>query len=356
MLKRLTGAKGPPSTEAVPSSTGSPMAHLRLPISSVSDSTSAFGPPQEGRAQGVTSSIPIIDLDHDEDMVEEETATGVVDPQRRGWVASLVNIISLRRSRTDATALGGDQQARRDPPRPPSCWKCTVDFSFTNRARVCPMCGHQFCKACLAEAAAEMPLIPADLQDSVMRANRLSADPDWTTLEDVQQLEHENRDDPEVLDHPVDEDDDLGLDTRDSATREEVRKGLNKLNGTLCHTCLSEAARDLLLDRVKARQERIQLYLAGRLTAFKSTPESNVAMVYRLGGNFLQALRAASSVLPMGAFAKYISGAYYLFRYGPLCIYGSDILEAIGMLSKLTSSAGIRSRWTANTADVAAAM
>lgn len=90
------------------------------------------------------------------------------------------------------------------------------------------MCGHQFCKACLAEAAAEMPLIPADLQDSVMRANRgvslltlpgrpwsgLSADPDWTTLEDVQQLEHENRDDPEVLDHPVDEDDDLGLDVR----------------------------------------------------------------------------------------------------------------------------------------------
>lgn len=82
----------------------------------------------------MTSSIPIIDLDHDEDMVEEETATGVVDPQRRGWVASLVNIISLRRSRTDATALGGDQQARRDPPRPPSCWKCTVDFSFTNRS------------------------------------------------------------------------------------------------------------------------------------------------------------------------------------------------------------------------------
>ncbi|KAF4686801.1 hypothetical protein FOZ62_010226 [Perkinsus olseni] len=361
MLGSITGTRDPSDTGG---STPPPPPVLRLPIanSTVSESPSAFGPPQEGRMERAADSVPVIDLEQeDEEMAVE--SPGVIEPQRHGWVASLASVLSLRRSKAEAappTREGSERGHMSDkvegPQAPPSCWKCTIGFSFTSRPRVCPMCGHQFCKACLAEAAAEVPLTPADLQDSVMRANRLSIDAEWTTLEDVQRLQQQQEDGSEARDADDDRQAELGRDTIDPGTREEVRKGLHKLDGTLCYACLGEAAKDLLLDRVKARQERIQLYLAGRLSAYKSSPESSVAMVYRLGGNFLQALRAASSVLPMGAFAKYISGAYYLFRYGPLCIYGSDILEAIGMLSKLTSSAGIRSRWTANTADVAAAI
>ncbi|KAF4667039.1 hypothetical protein FOZ61_008889 [Perkinsus olseni] len=364
MLGSTTATRDPSDTGG---STPPPSA-LRLPIgnSTVSESPSAFGPPQEGRMERAADSVPVIDLEQEDEEMAVESPSGI-EPQRRGWVATLASVLSLRRSKTEAappTTEGsgrghtGDKVAGEGPQAPPSCWKCTIEFSFTNRPRVCPMCGHQFCKACLAEAATEVPLTPADLQDSVMRANRLSIDAEWTTLEDVQRLQQQQEDGSEAREAADDDyhQAELGRDTIDPGTREEVRKGLHKLDGTLCYACLSEAAKDLLLDRVKARQERIQLYLAGRLSAYKSSPESSVAMVYRIGGNFLQALRTASSVLPMGAFAKYISGAYYLFRYGPLCIYGSDILEAIGMLSKLTSSAGIRSRWTANTADVAAAI
>ncbi|KAF4675880.1 hypothetical protein FOL47_007121 [Perkinsus chesapeaki] len=379
MFKRLTGRGGySTGLDASAMETSEP---LTLPLANVGTSvgSSAFGPPDAtmlDEAPGRASS-PIIQLD-DEDDAEEmahEPESGIESgpsPQRRSWVSSLANALSFRRSNTTPGPSDGTSQqaspnhdrnteeANQRPRPPPCCWKCTIDFTFTNRPRQCPMCGHPFCKACLAEAAGEVALTPAALQESVIRANRISVEAaERPTLGDLQRRqEQESMGGKEERDEACDGDDDaeLGLDAADSGTRDEVRKGLNKLSGMLCYACLSEASKDMLLDRVKVRQERIQLYLGGRLPAYKSAPETSVAMVYRLGGNFLQALRAASSVLPMGAFAKYISGAYYLFRYGPLCIYGSEIVEAIGMLSKLTSSAGLGSRWTANTADVAAAI
>ncbi|KAF4737658.1 hypothetical protein FOZ63_017765, partial [Perkinsus olseni] len=209
----------------------------------LSESPSAFGPPQEGRVERAADSVPVIDLEQEDEEMAVESPSGI-EPQRRGWVASLASVLSLRRSKTEAappTREGSerghmsDKVAGEGPQAPPSCWKCTVEFSFTNRPRVCPMCGHQFCKACLAEAAAEVPLTPADLQDSVMRANRLSIDAEWTTLEDVQRLQQQQEDGSEARETADDDDRqaELGRDTVDPGTREEVRKGLHKLDGTL---------------------------------------------------------------------------------------------------------------------------
>ena len=116
-----------------------------------------------------------------------------------------------------------------------------------------------------------------------------------------------------------------------------------------CNKCMQATLEQMQTDRVASRLVRVEAFFDGKLVPFSAQSESGSAKAVRLGSDAINLLKSASTLLPVGTYSRYLSGAFYLAKYGPLVFYSSDLLESIGLVVRLLQTSDMALRWSSTT-------
>jgi len=91
---------------------------------------------------------------------------------------------------------------------------------------------------------------------------------------------------------------------------------------------------------------RVDAFLSGTLEPFKYSAESKTNKALRLGGHAMSGLKQVANFLPLGKVADVVKAGYFLVRYGPLVLSGSEIALAfqllVGLAQKVDAPKGSR--------------
>lgn len=109
----------------------------------------------------------------------------------------------------------------------------------------------------------------------------------------------------------------------------------------VCKNC-SRAVQDRVSkENVQHRLQRVSSFLDYRLQPYSYNPETRLERSFRLGSKLMESVSQVASFLPIGDAAKAINAGVYVVRYGPLVLFGNEVILALQFLINLSKQLDI---------------
>lgn len=104
----------------------------------------------------------------------------------------------------------------------------------------------------------------------------------------------------------------------------------------VCKNCGPAVQERIRVENVQERVKRVHAFLDGCLEPYKYSAESKLEQSLRLGNKVMEGVQQVAGFLPLGDAAKAINAGAYIVRYGPLVLFGNEVIMALQLLVSLS--------------------